>query len=290
MIVDGHYRRATLRALSLAKPSRPGGRRRRLTIWRSRLLLHELGPEQRSEPVKSTLVGRVWGGRRCAGPRGRPAAEYDANSARHQVLTEIARFSPAPLFFCSSDCPDSRPALQGARLRHAYNPRPLLRRVVLLRDRRHVASSAEALRRVVAGALPSCGSGSGPGPIARTTVGVTHHLDMDFITRTKGTRCLGDRDLKSRLLRNVTHARLSIARHQPLIALRRYLVGHLCHNRHPVVVRHPSQNAGAALEFRQPQQLRKSPRSSERAKKKPRTSEGLGGGAEEARLGLGGDK
>jgi hypothetical protein len=31
MIVDGHYRRATLRALSLAKPSRPGGPRRRLT-------------------------------------------------------------------------------------------------------------------------------------------------------------------------------------------------------------------------------------------------------------------
>jgi hypothetical protein len=32
MIVDGHYRRATLRALSLAKPSRPGGPRRRLTL------------------------------------------------------------------------------------------------------------------------------------------------------------------------------------------------------------------------------------------------------------------
>jgi hypothetical protein len=32
MIVDGHYRRATLRALSLAKPSRPGGPRRRLTF------------------------------------------------------------------------------------------------------------------------------------------------------------------------------------------------------------------------------------------------------------------
>jgi YHS domain-containing protein len=29
--VDGHYPRATLRALSLAKPSRPGGPRRRIT-------------------------------------------------------------------------------------------------------------------------------------------------------------------------------------------------------------------------------------------------------------------